>query len=347
MPWLRSKCLLSTCLGILVLLGVGLVGVDSAAAQALVPVVGEVRTERDQVISSGVTVLVKGYDGRHITEKTANSQGKFELENLHKMPYRLTVSAEGFYPLYQDLNLSGAMGPVTVHFTLTAISRAKSAALVLPPLTDMNLPRKARKAFEKGLRALEANNLSEARNAFEKAIAEYPCYARAQTGLAAVFSAIHDFGSAQTALRKAIQCAPGFPDAYASLGQILNSERRFSESEALLQQGLHLCPRAWQLYEKLATAHYSMGQYAKAEREWLQVGSLNPAPPADLHAKLAAVYLQEGMNDKAYAEMQAYLQADLNGRFAAQIKTLMRRIESAGTQGSAQTDSTPPPPLEH
>jgi tetratricopeptide (TPR) repeat protein len=78
------------------------------------------------------------------------------------------------------------------------------------------------------------------------------------------------------------------------------------------------------LYDQLATAHYCEGQYGKAEEEWLRVLSINSAPPAELHAKLAAAYLQAGARDKAYSEMQAYLHADPNGRFASQFRAMMQ-----------------------
>jgi len=93
---------------------------------------------------------------------------------------------------------------------------------------------------------------------------------------------------------------------------------------------LRVSPRAWQLYDQLATAHYSEGQYGKAEAEWLRVLSINSAPPAELHAKLAAVYLQAGARDKAYSEMQAYLHADPKGRFASKIRAMMQNLGPSG-----------------
>lgn len=63
-------------------------------------------------------------------------------------------------------------------------------------------------------------------------------------------------------------------------------------------------------------------------------GSLNPAAPSDLHAKLAAAYLQRGNADKAYAEMQTYVRTDPSGRFAAQARSLMHEIESSSSSSA-------------
>jgi tetratricopeptide (TPR) repeat protein len=149
---------------------------------------------------------------------------------------------------------------------------------------------------------------------------------------------------AEAALHKAVQCDPGFPDAYTQLGQLLNAEKKFAESADLLQDGLRRSPRAWQFYYQLAMAHFGLKQYGQAEEEYLKVQSLNPNAPADLHVKLADVYLKENAYDKAYAQMQAYLQAEPEGRFATKIKAVMRQMESSGALRALPTQAAQPPP---
>jgi hypothetical protein len=62
----------------------------------------------------------------------------------------------------------------------------------------------------------------------------------------------------------------------------------------------------------------------------LKVQSLNPNAFADVHVRLADVYLKENAYDKAYTQIQAYLQAEPEGRFATKIKAIMRQMESSG-----------------
>jgi tetratricopeptide (TPR) repeat protein len=318
--------------GLVLLIVLEFLSPRSAQAQMTVLVSGQVVTEEEAVISSGVTVVVEMRDGQRSADLHADSQGRFEVPNLRRETYLMTVSADGFYPNQRYLCLKDGVGPVTVRIVLTRAPRRKTAS-PLPALTDMSASKKARKAFERAVQALHANRLDDARKEFEKAVAEHPCYARALTGLAAIQTAARDSDAAAANLRQATQCDPGFPDAFASLGRLLNSQKRFVESEEILKQGLRLSPQAWQLYDQLATAHYSEGQYGKAEEEWLRVLSINSAPPAELHAKLAAVYLQGGARDKAYSEMQAYLHADPNGRFASNFKAMMPRLGPSGVNG--------------
>jgi len=299
---------------------------------------GQVVTEEGEAISSGATIVVETRDGERTAELHADAQGRFEVPDLLHQTYIMTVSAEGFHPQQLYLDLKDGAGPVTVRITLTQ-APVQNTASALPALTDMSAPKNARKAFARAVQALSAKRLDDARKELERAVAEYPCYARALTGLASIQIAARDWEASAANLRQAIRCDPGFPDAFTSLGELLNSQKKFVESEGILKQGLRLSPRAWQLYDQLATAHYNERQYGKAEEEWLHVLAIDPAPPAELHAKLAAVYLQGGARDKAYAQMQAYLQADPGGPFASKFRAMLRRLGPSGTAGA-----TPPQP---
>jgi len=324
--------------GLVVLMALGCVSSRSAQVQANRPVSGQVVTEEDAVISSGVTIVVAMRDGQRSAEIHPDAQGRFEVPDLFRQTYIMTVKAEGFQPLQLDLDLKDGAGPVVLRIVMHRAPSRKTAS-PLPALTDMSAPKSARRVFQKGVQALQANRLDDAREKFEKAIAEYACYARALTGLASIQIAARDLDGAAANLHEAIRCDPGFPDASVLLGKVLNSQKRFVESEEILTQGLRLSPEAWQLYDQLATAHYNEGQYSKAQEEWVRVLALDPAPPAEVHAKLAAVYVQEGAREKAYIEMQAYLQAEPKGRFASSFKALMPRLRPSEANGA-----TSPPP---
>ena len=317
-----------------------------ASPQKLVLVHGQVTAQGERGIPIGVTVSVETYDGKSVAEATANSQGEFRVALLPAaMPYRLTIKAAGYYTLQQELDLShNVQATLPVHPVLTAIPGAKRAGEAAPPLTDQSAPRKARKAYERGVRAVQAHDLPGAQRDFSEAVAVYSCYARAQTGLAALLIGQRDLPAAEGALRKAIQCDPNFYGGFGWLGRVLNSERRFTESVTILQQGLRLSPTAWELHDQLGTAHYCLGLYSQAREEWLRVEEMNPQAPPEVHAKLSTAYLREGQSEKAYAEMRAYLQAEPEGQFAPQLKTLMHQLEATGAVHASPEEAARPVP---
>ncbi|MBZ5669811.1 MAG: tetratricopeptide repeat protein [Acidobacteriia bacterium] len=345
MPRTHAGRLVTQLIAAACLMTVGILREAQAAPQKAISVVGNVTAEGEQGVPRGVTVSVETFDGKRLGEVAVNGQGEFRVTLVPtKASYRLTIKAAGYYPIQQELDVRSAILAVPIRAVLTPIPGAKRAGEALLTLTDQIAPRKARKAYEKGVQAVQAHNLPDAQRDFSEAVAVYPCYARAQTGLAALLIGGRDLPAAEAALHKAIQCDPNFYEGFVWLGRVLNSERRFTESVAILQQGLRLSPSAWGLYDQLAAAHYSLGLYPQAREEWLRVEEINPEAPPELHAKLSTAYLREGNSEKAYAEMQAYLQAEPEGRFAPQLKSLMHQLEAAGAVHNPSEQAAPPVP---
>jgi len=340
----HARCFVAQLVVAVFLVTAGVLRGAQAVPKKLILVVGQVTAQGERGTPIGVTVSVETYDGKSVDEVAANGQGAFRVALLPAtMPYRLTIKAAGYYPIRQELDLShNVQANLPLHPVLTPIPGAKRAEVAAPTLTDQSAPRKARKAYEKGVRAVQAHDLPDAQRDFSEAVAVYPCYARAQTGLGVLLIGQRDLPAAEAALHKAVQCDPNFPHAFVWLGRVLNRERRFSESVTILQQGLRLSPKAWELYDQLAAAHYSLGLYSEAREEWLRVEEINPEAPPELHARLSMAYLREGDSQKAYAEMQAYLQAEPEGRYAPQLNSLKHQLETVGAVHNPSQEAAPP-----
>jgi tetratricopeptide (TPR) repeat protein len=145
---------------------------------------------------------------------------------------------------------------------------------------------------------------------------------------------------AEASLKKSIACDGGFIEAYTRLAMLLNGTKRYPESEKILEEGLRRAPSSWNLYYQLGATHSSEGQLEKAVEDYLKARSLNPAAPSELHVRLADLYHRMKAYDRAYAEMQAYLRDDPNGRYADRTRAVMHEMESSGL---VHTFDTPPP----
>jgi len=290
---------------------------------------GWVRADYSQGIPAGVTVHLETAEGMAAGQQPVNSGGYFEFVGLERAKYRLTISAPGFQVYEQNVDLRSVGNRLNITVQLSPVGRSKS---VLPPaapsFTDNNASRKARKEYEDGDRALQQNRLSQAQSHLERSVNEYPCYARAQAALAVALSKQRQLPAAESALKKALQCDPDYLDAYTELGQLYYDENRYPESAAILQQGVRRSPGSWQFHYQLGAANYRLREYATAEQEYLKAQSLSSSVPAEIHVKLADVYLKQNALEKAYSEMQAYLREEPSGPLAAELRGVMRRMES-------------------
>lgn len=308
---------------------------------------GWIHADYGQRVPASATVRLETNEGMIGGEQQINASGYFEFVGLARTYYRLTVTAPGFQPYERDLDLRTVGDRHSINVQLSPAVGSKSPAVPAShSFTDDNAPQNARKEYKKGEHALRDGNLSGAQSHFEKSVKLYPCYARAQTDLALVLSVNHQFSVSEAALKRATECDPDYLEAYSQLGQLYYNEKKYQDSEAILKEGLRRSPASWELFYQLGADHYHLGQYARAEQEYIRAESLNSSIPAEIHVKLADVYLKQSAYDKAYAEMQAYVQAEPEGRFAARLKSVMHQMESDHILRAAHPADAQSPPRD-
>ncbi len=311
--------------------------VASATGQSGRDIVGQVRTIAGGPLPLDITVFLEEAEGVVAAQQFVGTDGKFEFDHLKKNLYRLVVTAKGFQTasLDGDMNYDASRFP-TVYLS-PLVKKSASPALPTETATDLAAPRKARKEYEKGARALQSGNLEEARHHLERAVAEDPCYARAETTLGVTLAMQHELALAESAFNKSIKCDGMFLEAYLQQAILLNAQRKFRDSEATLRQGLRRFPDDWQLHYQLGTAEDGMAEYEAAEGDYLRAQSANPTMPPEFHLKLAKVYLNLKKYGEAYAEMQAYLRIDPSSTTAERTRRVMRQMETSGVVSSGQS----------
>ena len=302
----------------------------AVADEGKAKVAGQVTTSNGKTIPFGVNVRLQAPGGQNAGQQPADSSGHFQFDYVEKKDYTLVVTADGYQPATQEVDLRyGNRLFVTIRLA-PLDHKLKEDRGDVTSVEDLKVPDRAKRKYAKGDRALKARNFSAAERLFEQSVKEYPCYAQAQLGLATVLIAKKQSSQAEAALRKSIQCSPAFLDAYVELSQLFNAEKRFGDSLELLQPAIVRSPDTWQLRYQMGVAHYGMKQYEQAEKDFLGARSLNQTPPPILHIKLADVYLKKSDFGKAYAEMQSYLSEQPDGRFAPKIKTVIQQMKADG-----------------
>jgi len=307
---------------------------------------GTVRLEGGKKDNAKAVVRLEDPEGRIVEEEDVSANGQFSFTGLPELQYTLIVAADGYETNIQRLDLTSGGGMPALDIVLMPAGNEEANSISGAARTDANAPPKARRELEKGLRASKERKLSEAQAHFEKALRIYPCYARAQVGLALTLVRSGDSGQAEAPLKKAIECDPDFVEPYLHLGRLLDSEQRYSEGRSVLAEAVRRTPGSWVLYYHLGQADEGLKNYALAEEELLRALSFGPGVAAAVHEKLAEVYLRDNAYEKGYAEMRAYLQADPDGPYAARIKAVMRQLESEGRVHPSQNQvaATPAKP---
>ncbi len=311
--------------------------------EPVVTITGQVQAQNGQPITTGATATLVSSRGGQVGSRPVDARGGFEFDAVPNGMYELTVTADNFQTYHQTIDESyGVPSYYTANVTLTPTASRKIPAAVLPTLTDEAAPKTARNEFSQGDKALKKQDLRKARLHLEKAVEEYPCYARAHAALAEIDVADQKPDSAEASLKKAIQCDGNFLDSFYVLAQLYITENKFLDSESILRQGLRISPSAWPLLYQMGRTHIGMEKYQEALRDFEEAESIHPDMPAVFHAQFGNAYMATGEYDKALAEFDTYLRLDPNGRFASSARKTSETLRSRGvTAASAQTGAPP------
>jgi len=305
------------------------------------PIMGLVRTADNSPLPQDVRARLETAEGAFSAQQFVHADGRFRFLAVEGHSYRIVVTAAGFQTAKQDVGNTwdASHSPV-----IYLVPSGKKNAPPTEAATDLTAPMQARKEYEKGSRELESGNLQEARKHLEKAVAEDPCYARAQTGLGVTLGMQHQLAAAESAFHNSIKCDGGYLEAYLQLAILLKGQKKYKECETVLEQGLRRFPGEWRLHYQLGNAKDGSGDYEAAEREFLTAQTLNAELPTEFHLRLADLYRNWKKYDKARAEIETYLRLDPHGSMAELARQMMQQLEASGAVAPGRNQADPVKP---
>lgn len=196
--------------------------------------------------------------------------------------------------------------------------------------TSLHAPRKAREAYENGLKAFRSGRIDAAAKAFERALEAYPRYADAWLELGRARQRLGAAPGAREAWIKAIDLDPKLTGPYMELGLDAGLTHDWKAATRYLDPGLRLDPVGYpDAWFGDAVAHYYLGEYEAAEKSAREAVRLDPKgrnPRAGY--VLGMILAQKGDREGAAAELRRYLNAAPRAPDAEFVKAQVVRIET-------------------
>jgi tetratricopeptide (TPR) repeat protein len=197
--------------------------------------------------------------------------------------------------------------------------------------TSLNAPKKARSAYESGLKAARLGRMDAAAKEFELAIVEYPRYANAWLELGRVRQRLGTLATAREAWNKAIEIDPKLTGPYVELGLDAGLSHNWKAATQYLDQGLHLDPVSYpEAWFGDAVAHYYLGENDAAEKSVREAVRLDPGgrnPRAGY--VLGMILAKKGDREGAAAELRGYLKAAPQASDAQTVRAQLTAIENS------------------
>jgi tetratricopeptide (TPR) repeat protein len=214
----------------------------------------------------------------------------------------------------------------------------------------LNLPKDARKLYEKGVAAEKTGRLGDARQYFERAVQVYPKYTNAWFQLGSVYQNLAETESARTAYTRATAIDSKFLPPYLGLSLLAYQARDWSQVLALTNHVLELDPLRYgevagyivdldpldyaEAYFYNSAANFNLNKIADAERSGLKAERLDVRPRfPQLHLLLAEIFARKKDYGTAILETKIYLEMMPNAKNAEEVRERLAQYEKLNNGG--------------
>ena len=229
------------------------------------------------------------------------------------------------------------VGAIVVHRTEKIKGMTLNAAAY-------NVPKDARRAFEKGIEAEKHGKLADARQYLQKAVDIYPRYTSAWFQLGMVLQKDTQNEAARNAYAKATTIDSKFLPPYLSLASMAYKARDWTQVLSLTNHVLDGDPLRYadvtgyildldpldyaEAYFYNSAANFNLNKIADAEKSGLKAERLDVRPRfPQLHLLLADIFAQKNNYATAISEAKTYLELAPHAKDADRVRERLANLE--------------------
>lgn len=264
------------------------------------------------------------FNGKTSVQVTmADPQGRFKFKKIEPGSYVVHVECVGYYS--QDVPFQVVDSSSHVSITLQPAPDNPSTTAAFDPFRELDIPAKAKKEYELGLREQKDGKCDIRLTHLQKAVALYPRYGEAFTEIGRCYLQMNDLPGAESAFKNASRFSPGMY-ATANLATFYVSQGRADEALALIAPLLKKNPTEGDLYAAMARIYFAKGQLKEAVAAGLEAHSRGHQSP-DVHLLLAKIYEDQGNHGAELTQLLNYLDENPRGAAADQVRRQLEALQ--------------------
>jgi len=207
----------------------------------------------------------------------------------------------------------------------------------LVSVTNLLVPKSARKSAENAKKAVQKQKPAEAEGLFRAAIHEYPKFAEAWFDLGALYEKQGRIDEARNAYREAMKADTLYLRPYIRLAQIAAAGRNWREASDLVDKALDLDSfNVLEAYMISAIAHFSLSELEISEkraRQGLRMDFSHRYP--QLALVLANICAIRRDSTGYMRELRNYLKLAPNAPDASLVRAKIQKLEEDATRSTA------------
>lgn len=269
--------------------------------------------------------------------------GRYNFRNLSQGVFIIKVHSDGKYAgqsvrvVMQSIRNNGASHYEQVDFILRELAEKKNSVSSNGIRTTFvqEVPERARKAYERGIKQLETGREKAAGvAALQEALTIFPKYYDALERLGVEYVKSEQYEEARQLLTLAVGINRSGAPSFYGLGVAQFHTGYTEETIQSLRTAIILAPESSNLafeHFYLGLACWKLNRHGDAEphlKKAAEIGG-NSIPP-DVHMYLAQYYSESGRNQEAASELELFLKLVPNAQDAEKIRGLINKLRAKG-----------------
>jgi Flp pilus assembly protein TadD len=315
---------------------------DKASGQASGSILGQVRVSSGRELPSPVLVTIRSH-GAILYNTYTDNEGHFGVNGLPSGVFHIAISEDAYQPFEQEVRIdsvtSATMQIVNVFLvpkkivkdTDTASAKGENVHLIDTTKLNQQVPKPARKEYEKGVKSDVAGKADDAIRHYARAVDLAPDYYQARNNLGSAYLTKSDFSHAQDQFERVIKENPTDASAYFNLANLYLLKSQYQPCEDWVEKGLRREPDS-------AFGHFLQGSlYARTGRSGDGESALRRSLELDpfmskSHLALVNLYLQQKRSADAASELRLFLKNFPEDPFAPKAKQVLEKLEAGASK---------------
>jgi len=276
-------------------------------------------------------VLMAGASTSPVADAYTDDECMVGFDNLPVGSYHMSVTGDGIQDT--DSGLFDVDNRKISQFVFITVKPKESVAETtgagpIVAAVDLNIPKKARKEFDKANELIARQDWNHAKDELMKALAIYPQYADAYNNLGVVYARLGDSAHEREVLQKAVSLNDHLASAFVNLGKMDIKERNFPEAETQLAKAANIDPNDAQTLMLLANVELLNQHFDAAIAHCNKVHSMPHEGQTLVHYIAARALEHENRPADAVVEFRIFLQEEPSGPRADAVRKELSAMEN-------------------
>jgi thioredoxin-like negative regulator of GroEL len=251
-----------------------------------------------------------------VAENYTNDEGMTDFNDVEVGNYHLIVTGEGIE--HTDSGLFEVDSRRGTQYQTVSVRRTDEVSNANGPgssvaVQDMNIPKAARKQFDKASDLIANQEWKKALERLNQALALYPGYAQAYNNLGVVYGRMGDRDAERAALQKAVNLNDHFAPAWVNLARMAIVDRDFRTAQGFLDKASALTPTDSMTLLILANVQLLNLRYDDAIATCHKVHSLGQDSHSLVHFIAARALEHQSRLSDAEEQLHTFLQEEPSG----------------------------------